>query len=67
MSTDTFLRDDKVTEKTGVSRSQRYRLIARGQFPKQIKLSERCVAWSAAEIEQWQQERIAKRNAKAGA
>jgi prophage regulatory protein len=60
--TDTFLRLDEVTRITGVPRSTIYDLIKRGQFPEQIKLSERMVAWSAAEIASWQQDRIAKRD-----
>jgi prophage regulatory protein len=60
--TDTFLRLDDVTRITGVPRSTIYDLIKRGQFPEQIKLSERMVAWSAAEIADWQQQRIAKRD-----
>jgi prophage regulatory protein len=60
--TDTFLRLDDVTRITGVPRSTIYDLIKRKQFPEQIKLSERMVAWSAAEISDWQQQRIAKRD-----
>jgi prophage regulatory protein len=62
--TDIFLRGKDVTRVTGLSRSMRYRLIDLGEFPQPIKISERCVAWSAAEIERWQQERIAERNDK---
>jgi prophage regulatory protein len=60
--TDTFLRLDDVTRITGVPRSTIYDLMKRGLFPEQIKLSERMVAWSAAEISDWQQQRIAKRD-----
>jgi prophage regulatory protein len=60
--TDTFLRLDDVTRITGVPRSTIYDLMKRGQFPEQIKLSDRMVAWSAAEIASWQQDRIAKRD-----
>lgn len=59
---DTFLREREVKQKTGIPRSQRYRMMASGQFPHPVKISERCVAWSAAEIEKWQQERIARRD-----
>ena len=60
--TDTFLRAEEVTRMTGVPRSTRYELIERGLFPKPIKLSERMVAWSAAEIADWQASRIASRD-----
>lgn len=59
---DTFLRDRKVTEVTGIPRSTRYEMIERGEFPKPIKLSDRIVAWSSSEIEKWQRERIARRD-----
>ena len=59
---DTFLREREVKQKTGIPRSQRYRMMASGEFPRPVKISERCVAWSAAEIEKWQQERIARRD-----
>jgi prophage regulatory protein len=32
-------------------------LMAEGRFPRSIKLSDRAVAWDAAEIEQWIAER----------
>ena len=68
---DTFLRAEEVTRVTGIPRATRYELIARGKFPKPIKLSERMVAWSAAEIAEWMQQRIAARDSgrprKAGA
>jgi prophage regulatory protein len=62
MSDDTFLRSAQVQALTGVPRSTRYELIARGEFPKPIKLSRRLVAWSAAEITAWQTSRIAARD-----
>lgn len=54
------LRLPDVRKKTGLSRSQIYRLEALGQFPKRIKLSERASAWVESEIEDWLTERIAK-------
>jgi len=30
-----------------------YRLIKKGEFPKQIKLSERSSGWLLSEVEQW--------------
>jgi prophage regulatory protein len=59
---DIFLRDREVTRVTGIPRSTRYELIGRGEFPRPVKLSERIVAWSAAEIEDWQRRRIALRD-----
>jgi prophage regulatory protein len=59
---DTFLRCRDVVRVTGMSRSQVYRLVDLDQFPRPIKLSERSVAWSSAEIEKWQRSRMAKRD-----
>jgi prophage regulatory protein len=53
---DTFLRGADVTRVTGVKRAMRYVLIARGEFPKPIKLSERMVVWSARDLADWQDE-----------
>lgn len=47
------LRLPKVLEKTGISRSQLYRLINRGDFPKQYHLSLRTAVWVESEIEAW--------------
>jgi prophage regulatory protein len=60
--TDTFLRDGLVTEITGVPRSTRYEMIAKGEFPRPIRLSPRIVAWSAAEIAAWQRKRMEERD-----
>jgi prophage regulatory protein len=60
--TDTFLRDRQVTAATGIPRSTRYELIDKGEFPRPIRLSSRTVAWSAAEIAEWQQQRITERD-----
>ena len=35
-----------------------YRLISQGDFPRQIKLSERSSGWLQSEVDQWLQERI---------
>lgn len=47
-----------VEAKTGLSRSQIYALMARGDFPKPIKLGPRSVAWIESEINDWIIERI---------
>lgn len=53
-----MLRLPEVMRKTGLSRSQIYRLIDMGSFPSQVHLAERTAAWIDAEIEQWLMERI---------
>jgi prophage regulatory protein len=55
----------EVLRQTTLSRSQMYLLIAAGQFPKQIKLSEKSVGWIQAEITAWIQGRIDQSRAQA--
>jgi prophage regulatory protein len=38
---------------TGMSKSAFYRAIAAGQFPRPIKLTERCVAWKSTDVAEW--------------
>jgi len=58
-----MLRLPDVIRKTGLSRSQIYRLIDIGLFPGQVHLGERTTAWIEAEIEQWLMERISRARA----
>lgn len=52
-----------VRARTGLSRSEIYRRIAAGDFPRAIKLGERASAWNAAEVDSWIAARIAARDA----
>jgi prophage regulatory protein len=47
------LRLRQVLDKTGFSRSQLYRLIARGEFPASVPLSEHVRAWDEWGIDDW--------------
>lgn len=58
----TLERLPKVKARTGLSRSEIYRRIALGDFPRPIKLGERASAWSTAEIDAWIADRIAARD-----
>ncbi|WP_428508897.1 AlpA family transcriptional regulator [Roseateles sp.] len=42
-----------VMQMTGLCRSTIYSLIAERQFPGQVQLSKRAVAWRQTEVEQW--------------
>lgn len=53
-----LLRLPQVIEKTGLSRATIYRLIAAGQFPRQVKLSQRVSAWSSRAIASWIADRV---------
>jgi prophage regulatory protein len=48
-----ILRLDKVLERTGLSRSTLYRKIEGGSFPRQLRISDRCVGWRESEVELW--------------
>lgn len=58
---DRFMRLPEVVHTTGLSRSTLYDLISRQQFPAQISLGGKNVAWLASEIESWMNDRIAAR------
>jgi len=48
-----ILRLKAVLDRTGLSRSTFSRKIDHGTFPKQVRMSERCIDWRGAEIERW--------------
>ena len=48
-----FLRIRTVLARTGLSRSTLYRKIASGNFPRQIKISDRCCAWRSSAVDAW--------------
>jgi prophage regulatory protein len=53
-----MLRLPEVVNRTALSRSQIYRLIELGTFPKQVPLSERAAGWVEEEVDSWLRERI---------
>jgi len=53
-----LLSRQKVQNKTTLSRSSIYDLIARGEFPKPLKVSGRRVAWLESAVDAWIQSRI---------
>ena len=48
-----LLRLKDVIPKVGLSRSQIYKLIAKGLFPEQIKIGPKISAWPEQTIDQW--------------
>lgn len=54
----------QVRARCGLSRSEIYRRIAAGDFPKPIKLGERASAWAEHEVTAWIASRIAARDAR---
>lgn len=61
IQTEKFLRIKEVQRFSGLSRSQIYSLVGKGEFPKQIKVSEKASAWLLSELEKWMSERVASR------
>ena len=57
-----FLTLNAVMACTTKSRSYIYDAIGKGEFPKQVKLGGRSVAWVESEIEEWIDSRIALRD-----
>jgi len=54
----TILRLKATLAKTGLSRSVLYSEISKGNFPKQICLSERSIGFLESEVDNWIDERI---------
>ena len=53
-----FIRLDKVKEITSLSKSTIYRLIAEGEFPRQIQIGKRAVVWVRSDIQAWLSSKI---------
>ena len=54
---DRFLREAEVRRITGLSRTTRWRMERRGEFPRRRILSRNAVGWLASQIETWVAER----------
>jgi prophage regulatory protein len=59
---DSLLRLDAVKARTGLSRSDVYRRIAEGTFPRPVNLSKRMAAWPSSEVDEWVDRQIALRD-----
>ncbi len=57
-----LLRLPQVQQIVGLSKSEIYRLISIGRFPRPVPLGERVVAWDSDEIQEWVRSRIAARD-----
>ncbi|CAI1194497.1 helix-turn-helix transcriptional regulator [Serratia marcescens] len=57
-----FIRLPEVLYTTGLSRSTVYEMMGRKQFPVQVSLGGKNVAWLVSEVEHWMDERIANRH-----
>jgi prophage regulatory protein len=59
-----ILRLREVEDATGRKRSAIYEGVAAGTFPAPVRLGDRAVGWLESEILDWQEQRIAERNAR---
>ena len=55
--TDRLIRLEEVLSCTGLSRSETYRQIQEGTFPRPVKVGKRAVRWRESEVEEWITER----------
>lgn len=53
-----FIRLPEVKKLTGISASKIYKMISTGDFPHQVSLGDRAVAWVRGEVLEWRQMRI---------
>lgn len=56
-----ILRIQEVIKKTGLSRSNLYDMVRKGEFPAPLKLGERASGWLVSEVEAWIEELAKKR------
>jgi prophage regulatory protein len=59
-----LIRRNDVEHITGLKRSSLYAKMAEGCFPKPIKLGSRTVAWLAADVQAWINEKISESRGK---
>ena len=53
-----LLRRPEVERRTGKSRSEIYRLMKDGSFPKSVPIGARAVGWPESQISEWIQSKI---------
>lgn len=61
---DTLIRLPAVLAKTGLSRGTLYLRLTQDDFPRQVRLGPRSVAWIEAEVDAWIEQKIAERDAR---
>ena len=54
----TFIRLPEVRDITQLSRSSIYRLMASGEFPRQIPITSRSVVWCKSHVDEWCKSKI---------
>ncbi|MCY3637686.1 MAG: AlpA family transcriptional regulator [Chloroflexi bacterium] len=54
---DRLIRLEEALSYTGLSRSELYRKIRVGEFPRPVRVGKRAVRWRESEVEEWIAER----------
>ena len=54
-----YWRMPDVESTTGLKKSTIYLLMKRGEFPRCVQITPRCVAWKSSDVLQWMDERAA--------
>ena len=50
---DRIIRDPECEERSGLSRTTRWRLEKHNEFPKRVRISAKAIGWRLSEIEDW--------------
>jgi prophage regulatory protein len=50
---DRIIREQEVRNRTGLSRTTRWRLIQRKEFPAPVNISDHAVGWKESDIQAW--------------
>jgi prophage regulatory protein len=58
MTENRFIRMSDLRSKVGLSKSQIYKLIQQGDFPKPIKLGDKIAVWTNSEVEEWMSAKV---------
>ena len=61
-----FIRLPEVQRRTGYSKSWIYRLISNGEFPKQIKIGTKAVAFVESEVDEWIANKVTESRSESG-
>jgi prophage regulatory protein len=54
---DLYIRENECRQRTGLSRTTRWRLERAGRFPERRQLSDNSIGWLLSEVIEWQRNR----------
>jgi prophage regulatory protein len=57
MEPDVYIRENECRQRSGLSRTTRWRLERAGRFPKRRQLSDNSIGWLLSEVIEWQKNR----------